>query len=169
MEIKVKVKKATLSVTNKAKARALRRSPSTASIADKTPMETSDEPVKESDVKIAMDTKEDKDEEKVAEVKVEEKKVEEKEADFELLSNPARITFKQQAVLSCDKGQRYVPVKQVATIFCFAIFWKKSITVSVVSTGCYGCSDASGFNTGGGGGVGDSQGSRYSCTWHLGG
>ena len=94
---KKQVKKATLSVA-KAKARANKK-------------------------KDAMDTSEDKDAKKEGEEdkneeekKTEEKKEEKKpEPEFEILSNPARVTFKQRLVVSFSQTEdsRYIPVKKV--------------------------------------------------------
>lgn len=93
---KKQVKKATLSVA-KAKARANKK-------------------------KDAMDTSEDKDAKKEGEEdkneeekKTEEKKEEKKpEPEFEILSNPARVTFKQRLVVSFSQTEdsRYIPVKK---------------------------------------------------------
>jgi len=52
------------------------------------------------------------DDEKKHEPKEEKKKVVE-EPKFEVLSNPARVTWTQHRVLSLEPNQRYVPVKKV--------------------------------------------------------
>jgi len=46
-----------------------------------------------------------------------EEKKKKEEPKFEVLSNPARVTWTQHRVLSLDPNQRYVPVKKV-TMLC---------------------------------------------------
>jgi len=121
-EKKKKVKTATLSVTAKVKARAKKK-------------EGSDDAMEVDDEKAKSESEEKKDEQK-SESSKEEKKEDskednkdkaemsteerdkdkkedkkEEEARFEILSNPARVTWQQQFVLSRLPTQRYVPVK----------------------------------------------------------
>ena len=46
-------------------------------------------------------------------VYITEEKKKKEEPKFEVLSNPARVTWTQHRVLSLDPNQRYVPVKKV--------------------------------------------------------
>lgn len=121
---KKKVKKATLSVTAKAKAKAAKKK----SEADAKMDEGEDEDAEMTDGLKDVKDKDDKDkdtdkakdkeeEKKEGEAKEEEEKKEKEkkkpEAKFEVLENPARVTWKQKSVMSYDKTQRYQPVKKV--------------------------------------------------------
>jgi len=115
-EKKKKVKKATLSVTAKAKAKKK---------SDAKMEEGGDEDVEMTDK--TEDTKKKKEEsegakkegeekkegEATEDAKEKEKEKKEPEAAFEVLANPARVTWKQQTVMSYDKQQRYQPAKKV--------------------------------------------------------
>lgn len=109
-EKKKKVKKATLSVTAKAQAKAKKKG-------DDAKMDTVDEKDEDTEMADKEEKKEEgdekKEEEEEEEEKKEDKKEKKKEANNEELSNPARVTWKQQTVLTYDSTQRYQPVKKV--------------------------------------------------------
>jgi len=109
-EKKKKIKTATLSVTAKAKAKA--------SILKKKEMDTAeDTSTGDGDTEMKPASEDKKEEEKKEEDKEETKAKEEKtvEPQSEMLENPARVTWKQQKVLTFDEKQRYRPVKKVLT------------------------------------------------------
>jgi 26S proteasome regulatory subunit N2 len=95
----VQTVKAELSISAKAKARAAKRKKD-----------------KEGDDAMEVDEKKDtselKLESQVSETVPEEKVPEEPE--FEILTNPARVTVKQREYLTCSSSQRYVPVTRVS-------------------------------------------------------
>jgi 26S proteasome regulatory subunit N2 len=117
VEEKKKVKTATLSVTAKAKARAIAKkrekgeeggdSMETENVEAEKDMK--DDKAKESDKK---EEKKEETEEEKKKREEEEKKKKEPEAEFEILKNPARVTWSQQPFITFDRSQRYIPVKQ---------------------------------------------------------
>jgi len=130
-EEKKELKKATLSASAKAKARQTKK----AELVRQSSM-TAENKDKEGDVEMGAKTDEPKAESKEAETKTEakegeakegetkegenkdeakkeeERKAKEPEPEFEILHNPARVTWSQQKQITFDPKQRYVPVKE---------------------------------------------------------
>ncbi len=65
------------------------------------------------------DKKENKENNEENKEKSEEKKAEIPEPDFEILKNPARVTWAQQKHITFDSSQRYAPVKKVNNIYYY--------------------------------------------------
>jgi 26S proteasome regulatory subunit N2 len=103
-EEKKKVK-ATLSVTAKAQARRLKRQTSQMDIDSE-----GGEP-KDQQPTIQQENTDDKPEDK--EDKKDEKKEDEEEPEFELLQNPARVTWAQRGLVAPGPGERYVAMSEL--------------------------------------------------------
>jgi len=136
-EEKKALKKATLSVTAKAKARSAKKEAKSeggkdASMDIDKPADAAQTPKKkDGDGDVQMGDNKDKDKKPDSALKIEIKdgdnkdkdkddkdkdkekeKEKEKEPDFQVLTNPARVTVAQQPLISYDKNQRYIPVKK---------------------------------------------------------
>ena len=96
---------AVLSITDKAKKRALKRTNSTGGMDVEDKKDTTDD--KKEDEKESENDKEFEEEKKEEEKKEEEKKPK----DHEILYNPARVTIAQREHISFDQQSRYRPVR----------------------------------------------------------